>query len=71
MTQNNDWIEWKWTPEKPYPEELGTEVFVKYADGAGVDWGSLTVSFWYSKTHRNNNWHPCNGDASIVAYKLA
>lgn len=28
-----DWIEWKWTPEKPYPETLETRVLVKFRDG--------------------------------------
>lgn len=28
----SDWIEWKWTPEKPYPETLETEVVFKFTD---------------------------------------
>lgn len=29
----NDWIEWHWTPEKPYPEGERDIVTVKYEDG--------------------------------------
>lgn len=29
----SDWIEWKWTEEKPYPETLETKVYVKCHDG--------------------------------------
>lgn len=32
MTQSNDWIKWKWTPEKPYPESERYTVEVKYDD---------------------------------------
>ena len=34
MIANNDgWIEWTWTEEKPYPETLDTVVYVKFSDG--------------------------------------
>lgn len=29
----SDWIKWNWTPEKPYPETLETNVFVRFRCG--------------------------------------
>ena len=50
MTDNN-WIEWKWTPEKPYPETLETRVHVKCKDGwNSVDSGCVDhVRFWWEE----------------------
>lgn len=33
----SEWIEWKWTEEKPYPETLETEIQVKWNDGDDDD----------------------------------
>lgn len=46
----NDWIEWHWTPEKPYPETLDTKVVVMFADGSNcISQGAAPedVSYWY------------------------
>lgn len=70
----SNWIEWKWSPEKTYPETLETEVVVKYRDG--LEGGANPVSHWYSDTTAMSSWFNTHatddphGD-DIVAYKLA
>lgn len=72
----NDWIEWKWSPEKTYPWTLTTEVFVKLRNGDVHDKIALPVSHWYSDTTAMSSWfntHAADdphGD-DIVAYSLA
>lgn len=41
----SDWIKWKWTPEKPYPETLDTKVRAKWSDGE-KDYSPLPVRAW-------------------------
>lgn len=69
-----DWIEWHWTPEKPYPETLETEVFVAFTDNdirVIHDKEPLPVSFWFGEgTPSTSNW-VAGSYASITHYKLA
>lgn len=66
----DDWIEWHWTPEKPYPETLETNVIVRFQDGC--EDGKMNVAFWYAEP---NTFNPLNNDESglgyINHYKLA
>lgn len=70
MTDNN-WIEWKWTPEKPYPESLATMVSVKFADGSSDEFSyPVNVSFWYANG-KSSNWDPnVSKMAAITHYKV-
>lgn len=73
----SDWIEWRWTPEKPYPETLETEVYVAFTDEVFTDdvrvdhdKNKLPVSFWYGEgTPSTSNWFP-GSYASISHYKV-
>jgi len=52
MIANNDgWIEWTWTEEKPYPESLDTKVEVKLK--CGYESFADTVQFWYEMIQRD------------------
>jgi len=62
-----DWIEWKWTPEKPYPETLETEVYVEYKCGT---FGKCLVSFLHNADTEMSNWYDHNDDDTVVAYKV-
>lgn len=73
--QSSEWIEWKWSPEKTYPETLETEVWVKYRDGM-VSHIPDKVAFWHEHSPEHSNWFNTNADADvygqdIVAYRLA
>lgn len=63
----NNWIEWKWTPEKPYPETLETEVYVKYNDGAV---GLCRVLNLHNDNYEMSNWFDHNDDDTVIAYKV-
>lgn len=74
MTSN--WIEWKWTEEKPYPETLDTKVIVKFADGWDDSESTVhrTVAWWRgdSEDQLTSSWHNVDGlPYDIVAYKVA
>ena len=62
MTQNNDWIEWKWTPEKPYPAHDTQNVYVRFINGDECNYGA-EVQDW--------NWEIKDGYSDITHYKLA
>ncbi len=72
MTDNN-WIEWKWTPEKPYPETLDTMVHVAFTDletRVDHDRSDLPVSFWFGEgTSSTSNWFP-GSYSSISHYRV-
>lgn len=62
----NEWIEWKWTPERPYPETLGTYVSVRTRC---TDWDSYPQSVeWWGGESNQGNWHPDAEDAQIIEY---
>lgn len=63
-----DWIEWKWTEEKPYPETLGTEVYVKYKRGGD---GLCSVGFLHDENYELSNWFDHEDDDTITHYRLA
>jgi len=69
------WTHWRWSPEKTYPYELTTKVFVKLRNGDVHDKIALPVSHWHSDTTAMSSWfntHSAddpNGD-DIVAYRL-
>jgi hypothetical protein len=70
-TMNDDWIEWVYTPEKPYPETLETKVLVQFLDGFCNDLPPHTVEYWHDDGPDLSNWHQDGlGDAEIVAYKV-
>lgn len=56
----SDWIEWKWTPEKPYPETLETLVDVKFRNVESE--GSDFVKNWDFSSEGD--------DFDIIAYKV-
>lgn len=64
----DDWIEWTYTDEKPYPETLDTEVIVKFRDGI-VSHEVLGVGVWYGDGN-NSNWKQLSDDEDIIAYKV-
>lgn len=63
MTNNNKWVEWKWTPEKPYPETLETDVWVKLKYGYCDELAPPFLVYDWDWTEI--------GDGSITHYKLA
>jgi hypothetical protein len=72
MTANNDgWIDWVGTKEKPYPETLETKVDVKFRDGTcTVHHQTVSVRWWYSEIIDANNWYNSGDDSDIVAYRV-
>lgn len=71
---NNDWIEWTWTEEKPYPETWETKVYIKQADGfCDDDCGYPdTVGYWYDEDYESSNWFQGHEDKCYIThYKLA
>lgn len=69
---SNEWIEWKWTPEKPYPETLDTMVYTRHDDGHVFDGGSEqeSVGWWHEDEAAESSWNP-EVLGSITHYKLA
>lgn len=69
----SDWIEWKWTEEKPYPETLETRVKLKF-NGKNHD-QTYFVGQWYVASGKevNSNWDARynNKHMRITHYKLA
>lgn len=69
MTANNDsWIEWTWTEEKPYPESSSTIVDIKFRDGK-IEPLEI-VGCWHCETNEWSNWFPCGDSGDIVAYRV-
>lgn len=66
---SNDWIEWKWTPEKPYPETLETKIHVRFDDGDEL--GPFSVFMWYDKLDDWNNYHPDSEWPMVTHYRIA
>lgn len=73
---NNRWIEWNWTPEKPYPETLDTLVYIKCLSDGYVE-GDFSypspVSEWLCDSivgEGKNIWEP-HHHGSITHYRLA
>jgi len=70
MIANNDgWIEWNWTEEKPYPETLETLVEVRFGDGGEFE--SCEVGYWWDENGLGDAW-AVNKRPSlmIVAYRV-
>ncbi len=59
--QNDNWIEWKWTPEKPYPETLDTMVDILWVTGDGPE-SPEKVEYW--------EWDIQGNDTDISHYKV-
>lgn len=69
MIANNDgWIEWTWTEDKPYPETLDTKVDIKYANGEVELYEPVGMS--HSTTNEWSSWFPVGDDGDIVAYRV-
>ena len=69
MIANNDgWIEWTWTEEKPYPESLDTKVDIKYANGDVSLYETVGMS--HSTTNEWSSWFPVGDNGDIVAYRV-
>ncbi len=68
----SEWIDWKWSAEKPYPETLGTKVYIKTGDGFDDTACSkpLSVGYWHDDGGEQSNWYQCAGPNDIVAYKV-
>lgn len=70
----SEWIEWHWTPEKPYPETLEAKVAVKLSDGVICDLPPHRVSFWAGKEPDMSDfssWEPGNvGGYHITHYRV-
>lgn len=67
----DDWIEWHWTPEKPYPETWDTLVRIKCKSDGYEETESYepsAVSYWGDP--HDNIWEP-ESFGSITHYKLA
>lgn len=67
---NDEWIEWTWTEEKPYPETLGTKIYIRHRDGEtdDADGAPLSVGFW---RRHHNLWHHSGSIDDITHYKVA
>lgn len=66
-----DWIEWKYTPEKTYPESLDTLVHVKFRDDVTVKRG-MKVNYWRGMGADDSNWKQGTDtpDDEIIEYKV-
>ena len=66
----NDWIEWVYTPEKPYPETYDTVVEVKLRNGLVVP--DNTVEWWGArcKSKDASSWYQPGNRADIIAYRV-
>lgn len=69
MTQNNKWIEWVWTAEKPYPETLDTMVYVKFRKWPDAE--VQPVGFLWHPENEYDHWFNSDGFGDITHYKLA
>lgn len=61
----SDWIEWKWSIDKPYPEDKDTLIYIKMANGDSDFDESLkpwSVKDWF--------WD-ATGEGRITHYRLA
>lgn len=72
----SEWIEWKWTPEKPYPETLETRVLTKRGKGKerSIDKTPSSVGFWFGDEDVGtvSNWNiNCKEWARITHYRIA
>lgn len=69
---NNEWIEWNWTQEKPYPETLETLVYTKHNDGNvfSDDGEAEKVGWWHESIIEESSWNQSLG-GSITHYRLA
>ena len=69
--EQNAWIRWKWTEEKPYPETLDdTKIDVMFMDNDVIT--RTSVGFWYGNGDpESSNWHPSNEDSYIKFYRLS
>ena len=67
MTTQSDWIEWK-GGGCPVPE--GTEIYVRYRDGAVFHGKALMILFDGNRSASPDFW--CNADlpSDIVAYRV-
>ena len=70
IANNNGWIEWAWTVDKPYPETLETVVCVKFRDGTDTTYHTDTVEWWYDKEDEANNWYNSGDSSDIIAYRV-
>lgn len=70
MIANNDnWIEWIWTEEKPYPESLDTMVEVRFGDGG--EFASCEVGYWWAEDGLGDAWATNKRQSlMIVAYRV-
>lgn len=71
-SNNNEWIEWNWTPEKRYPETLETLVYIKcLSDGYEEDYryDPAEIGYWCDEGGVDI-WEP-NHFGSITHYRLA
>ncbi len=70
---SNEWIKWKWTPKKPYPETLETRVYCKFSDGEDDEHNPEpeTVGFWMQGM--SNQWKEDNkfeANSKITHYRV-
>ena len=71
MIANNDgWIDWVYSDEKPYPETLDTKVVLMFRDGSCSIQQFDAVDWWYSEKIDANNWYNSGGDCDIIAYRV-
>jgi len=69
MIANNDgWIEWTWTEEKPYPETLDT--IVEVLTKGGYKSYKDTVGWWHEATVTDSSWFQKGDLNEIVAYRV-
>lgn len=73
---SSEWIEWKWSPEKTYPETLDTKVYVRLRNSQEFTEVPLPVSHWYSESPEQSSWFLTHSSddlhgEGIVAYRVA
>jgi len=65
----NEWIEWKWTPEKTYPETLETKIDVKFDDGDQIN--NMKCFMWYDEKDNRSNFFHDSDWPKVTHYRLA
>lgn len=67
---NDDWIEWTWTEEKPYPETLETMVQTRHKGGFET-MTPTSVGWWAHEEHDiNSSWKPIDQWSKITHYRV-
>lgn len=70
LEQENPWIKWTWTKEKPYPETLDTMVDVLFYGDTEI-YENFRVEVWSEYALDNFNPHEASGRQLISHYRIS